>query len=172
MSRVNESCRTWINRVIHINESCHVWISDLAHEWVMLHLRQSCHTCMSHVPYAPYPLHPYPLSGKKSQTIKKCILAGKHMYVWEHTKIIFVSCHVTFLFWEGMNEACDVWMCHATREWIMLHVNVSCHTWVSRATREWIMSQVNETCHMWMSYVKHECVMSIEWVTSHIHGRM
>jgi len=42
MSRVNESCRAWMNRVTlkwvmtHMNGSCHKWISHVTHEWVIV----------------------------------------------------------------------------------------------------------------------------------------
>ena len=50
MSRIHESCHTWMSHATygwvmsHTNESCHIWMSHVTYEWVMSRANKSCTT--------------------------------------------------------------------------------------------------------------------------------
>jgi len=103
----------WV--ISHMNESCHICMSHGTYEWVVSHMNVTCHIWMSHVTYE-----------------------------WVVSR---------------MNGSCHAY------EWVMLHLDESCLTWMDRITREYVLSHMNVVPHMnepfdtWMSHVTYEYIM-------------
>jgi len=138
------------------------------HIWVMLHVNESWHICMSHGTYE------WVISCEQTSAITRQI-----------------NGHST---WEPTSESCHTWMSHTAyesvmpHEWDMSHINESRHTrrlvqvedgstvtlagtdaygvsahghkvWqiMSHVSHEWVM---DTRCDRWMSNVPYEWVMS------------
>jgi len=84
------TCGTYVWVMPHMKESCHMCMSHVTCEWVLSHVNKSCHMWMSHV-----------------------ICEWVMSYV---------------------SESCHMWMSHVTCEWVMSHVNDSCPMWMNLLT--------------------------------------
>jgi len=100
MSRMNESCHTWMSHVVYESMTlwgctwCYIWICYVTYGWVMSHMNESFHTWMSHV------AHEWVMS---------------HMNRWDYEAVVAVyeSCHISIIHakyeWSGdMDETCHI----------------------------------------------------------------
>jgi len=176
MSRVDESCLTWMRYVTHTQ------INYVIHQRAMAS-RHSCSTASFprslqiylyhylillnlHFNVFVFYLHCNVISNLISFVLN-CICI--EMFYFSALLCSPKPCeachiwmsHVTYE-WvvSQMNESFHIWMSHVTYEWVMSHMNESCHIWMSRVTYEWVISHMNEACHIWMSHVTYEWVMS------------
>ena len=103
-----DACTVWTSPW-HTNESCHTSMGHVTHEWVMLHMRESCNTWLSHVTHVT---HEWIVS---------------HMNTWMNrvTQEGVIS---------YVNELCHIWMSHVTwtshhitPEWVRSYADESCH---------------------------------------------
>jgi len=119
MSRMNESCRIWLEKhdeyvISRMNESCHAyaWMSRVTHEWVMPHLSGGA-------PWIRYVTHEWFMS--RICMNETCRRVMSHM----------------------VGDA--PWIHQTTHEWVMpsIHINETCHTWMKRVTHEWVVSHMS-----------------------------
>jgi len=197
MSHMHESCRTYechicTSRVTcnwvtaHMHESwhtrcalsprtsvgvggcmSHVTRMNESYAWVMSHIFESRHICMSHgTPDAdsrraiPRELECFCLS--QPPPVPWVTSDMNECYIWmSRVAYAWVMSH--------MNESCHMWMSHVTYEWFMSHMNESCPIWIRSVPYVWVMSRLNESCRTCANPVAHECMQSLT-VMSHMNG--
>ena len=142
----------------HMKESCHIWtrhtlLQPDEHGWswgaLQRDMNESCH--ISHLNKA------YLIAARRARVISRSSTAMTNL---DHTYTQWVSRVTHEWAMSHMNESCHMWMSHVSYEWVMSHMNKLCHIWMSRVIYERVMSHINESCHTWISHVTYEWVMS------------
>jgi len=134
-----------------------LWICRVTYEWVMSHVYESCHICVTWRNHAWH------------DSLKSHITHVWHTrYVW-HDSLIRCSqlmrCRIM-----SVNVSCYVWMSHVT----CMSACHACETWLIHVWQDSIIrcSQLMRCCtrsmHLWdmtQSHVSHESLVYVTWLT-------
>jgi len=174
MSYINESLSPAENAAYpHTNETCHLRTSHVASEWVMWHMKASCH--ISRSPESCQRGYICTLKRDMSRANKSGRKwMGRDACEWDISCCMWMR-HFTY---QSVPESC--WECRRlTCAWVLSSTNESCRMWMSHVASEWVTSPVNESlslvedaayahanesCHVRMSHV------TSEWVMSRVNG--
>jgi len=186
ISHMNESCHTyervmphiWTSHATHMNESCHVQMRYI----YTLHMRSSYHIWIS--PGASTCLHFTAIDTSMSHVMYECVI--REEVYRTSTRLEFeptshVRCQGVMSRMNGscctrshtwmrhvthkrvmslMNGSFQIWMCHVTYEWVMLHI------WMSHVSCERVGTQANASYQMWMIQFTYSCHI---WTRRVIH---
>jgi len=148
----------WV--VLHVRESCHVRKNHVTYEWVISHTNEACHIPMSHVTYEweIYVTHEYVISRmKESCHVRKSHVAYERVMSHRNKSCYTCERHGVKLLRPS----------HVTNELVMPHMNEPCHIWIVPKTCKWVVSHMknsclhmNESCHISTSHITCKHVLS------------
>ena len=125
MLLTNHVTHEWHDACV-VCDMTHIW-----HEWVMSHVNESCHICMSHVTCESWLIYAH--TQVVAHVNESCHIWMSHdTYEWAMSHVHYVTRHI--------------WMSHVTYERIMSHMDESCHICMSHVTYAWVMSHTHESC--------------------------
>ena len=101
----------------HVNEPCHTCMSHVTYAWVMSHVNEPCHTCMSHVTYAWVMSHIHKSAATHGTW---AATPGVTAHLW--------TCHLTCAYG---TYTCDVYM------WLDLCIYAVYATYMHTSSHMW-----------------------------------
>jgi len=133
-----------------MHESCHSWMSDVTYEWVVPHMKESCHlSMMSNVTYQRFISH-FTYEWFKSHMT---YMMSHVTYTWFMSSTIHTMSHVRY---EQSKFHTTHTMGHVTHE-----RHVTSHTWHAWS----IMSHINDSSQIRRSHSTHKWVTSQIWIS-------
>ena len=139
------SRQTWMRRFTYkgimsrMNYSCHAWISHITHIYALVSLHDA-------------PLHRAARHTYGVATISR-LLKITGLFCKRALQKRLYSAKETYNFKEPTSRGHPIWISRVTYTWrndvirqvVMSSVNESCQVWMSHATFEWVMSHMNES---------------------------